>query len=202
MTGFIGTAWISKALSLNGHSDIAYKLLTNEQYPSWLYPVTQGATTIWERLNSYTKDKGLSGNNSMNSFNHYSFGSVGAWMYQRMLGIQRKPQENAFKQFVLAPEPDWSGNITFASGHYDSLYGRIESGWKVDNDSLIYKARIPANTEAEVILPADAGTQVLLNGKEIKVNDLKRLGDKVHFNLGAGTYEFQTTVKHVIEQRG
>ena len=86
MTGFITTAWISKALSENGRSDIAYKLLQQTSYPSWLYPVTQGATTIWERLDSYTHERGFGGNNSMNSFNHYSFGAVGQWMIANSLG--------------------------------------------------------------------------------------------------------------------
>jgi alpha-L-rhamnosidase len=80
MTGFIGTAWISKALSDNGMSDLAYKILQNNQYPSWIYAIDQGATSIWERLNGYTVENGFGGNNSMNSFNHYSFGAVGQWI--------------------------------------------------------------------------------------------------------------------------
>ena len=87
MTGFIGTAWISEALSLIGRDDLAYKLLTSTTYPSWLYPVTQGATTVWERLDSYTHDKGFGKNNSMNSFNHYSFGAVGNWLLTKAAGI-------------------------------------------------------------------------------------------------------------------
>jgi alpha-L-rhamnosidase len=93
MTGFIGTASISEALSVNGNHDLAYKLLTNKQYPSWLYSVVNGATSIWERLNSYTVENGFGGNNSMNSFNHYSFGAVAAWMYNYSLGIQRHPEK-------------------------------------------------------------------------------------------------------------
>lgn len=85
---FYGTAWISKALSDNGCSEAAYKLLQQTNYPSWLYSVEQGATTIWERLNSYTHEDGFGGNNRMNSFNHYSFGAVGAWMYNYSLGIR------------------------------------------------------------------------------------------------------------------
>lgn len=81
MTGFIGTAWISKVLSDYGRTDLAYRLLQQTDYPSWLYPVKQGATTIWERLNSYTHTDGFGGNNNMNSFNHYAFGAVGSWMY-------------------------------------------------------------------------------------------------------------------------
>lgn len=87
MTGFIGTPWIAYALSDQGHADVAYRMLLNEAFPSWLYPVTQGATTIWERLNSMTAENGFGGNNSMNSFNHYAFGSVLDWMMERSMGI-------------------------------------------------------------------------------------------------------------------
>jgi alpha-L-rhamnosidase len=93
MTGFIGTEAISEALSENGSPDLAYKLLVNKQYPSWLHSVVNGATSIWERLNSYTVENGFGGNNSMNSFNHYSFGAVAAWMYNYSLGIQRHPEK-------------------------------------------------------------------------------------------------------------
>ena len=90
MTGFIGTSWVSKALSAERPvGATAYRLLQNETYPSWLYAVDQGATTIWERLNGYTIENGFGGNNSMNSFNHYSFGAVGQWMIAHSLGIER-----------------------------------------------------------------------------------------------------------------
>lgn len=99
MTGFIGTVWISKALSDNGLSELAYRILQNNKYPSWLYAIDQGATTIWERLNGYTIENGFGGNNSMNSFNHYSFGAVGQWMRAYSLGIQR--DEPGFRKFIL-----------------------------------------------------------------------------------------------------
>jgi alpha-L-rhamnosidase len=155
MTGFIGTAWINKALSDHGRSDIAYRLLQNTSYPSWLYPVEQGATTIWERLNSYTKTNGFGGNNRMNSFNHYSFGAVGAWMYAYSLGIQRDENSPGFKHFILRPEIDPTGNMTSAHGHYDSMYGRIESGWAIDKEKVTYHFCIPANTTATLYLPSN-----------------------------------------------
>ena len=101
MTGFIGTPWICYALSDNGHADEAYRLLTHKDYPSWLYPVTQGATTIWERLNSFTHKDGFGRNNSMNSFNHYAFGCVFDWMMQRSTGISPDEKNPAFKHFFL-----------------------------------------------------------------------------------------------------
>ena len=105
MTGFIGTASISEALSDNGNHANAYRLVQQKDYPSWLYSVVNGATSIWERLNSYTVENGFGGNNSMNSFNHYSFGAVASWMYNYSLGIQRHPDKAAFKAFVLKPTP-------------------------------------------------------------------------------------------------
>ena len=116
MTGFIGTASIGEALSDHGKDDLAYRMLQNETYPSWLYPVINGATTIWERLNSYTIENGFGGNNSMNSFNHYAFGAIAAWMYNFSLGIQRNPENGGFKEFVIRPTPDPDAKMTFSKG--------------------------------------------------------------------------------------
>jgi alpha-L-rhamnosidase len=157
MTGFIGTAWINRVLSDHGYSETAYRILQQTGYPSWLYSVDQGATTIWERLNSYTKEEGFGGNNSMNSFNHYSFGAIGSWMYNHSLGIERDEESPGFKRFILKPEPDPTGGITWAKGHYDSMYGRIESEWKIDTDRGLhhYRFKVPSNTTATLYLPAD-----------------------------------------------
>lgn len=138
LTGFIGTAWISKALSDAGLSDYAYCLLRQETYPSWLYPVCQGATTIWERLNSYTHRDGFGRNNSMNSFNHYSFGAVGAWMINHSLGIQRDEASPGFQHFILRPEADVKDGLQYARGYYDSMYGRIESSWQRNGSTVGY----------------------------------------------------------------
>ena len=154
MTGFITTAWISRVLSDAGRSDVAYRLLQQEAYPSWLYPVTQGATTIWERLNSYTHTAGFGGNNSMNSFNHYSFGAVGQWLINRCLGIERDEQHPGFGHFILRPEVDPTGQMTYARGHLDTRYGRIESSWKVQDDGTTnYFFTIPEGTSASLLLP-------------------------------------------------
>lgn len=154
LTGFIGTAWISKTLSDAGRADLAYSMLLNRAYPSWLYPVTQGATTIWERLDSYTHENGFGRNNRMNSFNHYSFGAVGEWLVSRSLGIAIDERSPGFHHFVLRPEPDPTGRMTFARGHYDSMYGRIESSWRRDGGRTEYRFTIPANTSATVRLKA------------------------------------------------
>ena len=192
MTGFIGTAWISAALSQNGQSEPAYRLLHNTSYPSWLYAVDQGATTIWERLNGYTIEKGFGGNNSMNSFNHYSFGAVGQWMIAHSLGIAR--DEPGFQRFILQPEPDPTGTMTWAEGHYDSMYGRIRSAWKVDGSLIRYRATVPANTMATLYLPASSPTAVTEGGGEASratgVSFLRYEGGKAVYTLTSGNYEF------------
>jgi len=194
MTGFIGTAWISKALSDHGYNDIAYQLLQQTSYPSWLYSVDQGATTIWERLNSYTVEKGFGGNNSMNSFSHYSFGAVGAWMYNYSLGIQRDENSPGFKHFILQPTPDPTGQMTFAKGHYDSMYGRIESGWRLDKGSIIYSVTVPANSTATLYLQTSSVKKVTESGKLATkakgVTFIKYENGKAVYELKSGVFNF------------
>ncbi|WP_295122723.1 alpha-L-rhamnosidase [uncultured Chitinophaga sp.] len=195
LTGFIGTAWINKALSENGHTDVAYRLLQQTTYPSWLYPVEQGATTIWERLNSYTHTNGFGGNNGMNSFNHYSFGAVGAWMYNHSLGIRRDETSPGFKRFILQPEPDPTGEMTFAKGYYDSPYGRIDSRWEKKGAAVDYYFSIPANTVATLRLDAAAPGLVTENGKPLSaakgVKYITQQQGKQVFELQSGTYHVQ-----------
>lgn len=194
MTGFIGTAWISKALSDAGHIDLAYRLLQNDRYPSWLYAVDQGATTIWERLNGYTIENGFGGNNNMNSFNHYSFGAVGQWMMAYSLGIERDENHPGFKHFILQPEPDPTGEMTWAQGHYDSVYGRISSAWKTDAGTLTYSATVPANTTATLLLPTTSPQSVREGGKPVAeaqgVNFVAYRDGKAIYEVTSGTYEF------------
>jgi len=196
MTGFIGTAWISKALSDNGYSELAYRLLQNNKYPSWLYAIDQGATTIWERLNGYTIENCFGGNNSMNSFNHYSFGAVGQWMMAYSLGIQR--DEPGFRKFVLQPEPDPSGMMTHAKGYYDSMYGRIISGWRTESNIFIYEATVPANTTAKLYLPASSVKTIKENGRSVKrskgVTFLRYVGGKAVYELKSGSYRFVSVI--------
>lgn len=195
MTGFIGTAWISKALSDNGYDEVAYNLLQQTTYPSWLYSVEQGATTIWERLNSYTHVDGFGENNRMNSFNHYSFGAVGAWMYAYSLGIMRDENHPGFKHFVLCPKVDPTGKMTFARGYYDSLYGRIESAWEVKDGEVRYSFTVPANTSATLYLPAASVDNVTENGRTLQVGkegikDVSCQDGMCKAELLSGTYHF------------
>ncbi|MEA4917822.1 family 78 glycoside hydrolase catalytic domain [Proteiniphilum sp.] len=199
MTGFIGTAWINRILSELGYSEAAYRILQQTDYPSWLYSVDQGATTIWERLNSYTREHGFSGNNSMNSFNHYSFGAIGSWMYNHSLGIERDENHPGFKHFVLQPEPDPTGEMTFAKGHYDSMYGRIESSWERKGDICQYRFTVPANSSATLYLQAAGvdmikeGNKPLTKSKEIKIEGEK--DGRVIMELQPGKYRFSVKTK-------
>lgn len=187
LTGFIGTAWISKVLSDNGRPDLAYSMLLNTDYPSWLYSVTQGATTIWERLNSYTHKDGFGRNNRMNSFNHYSFGAVGEWMISRSLGIRTDESAPGFARFMLEPEPDPTGRVTFARGHYDSMYGRIVSGWSLNGGTTVYSFSVPANTTATLRLRASHLEGV---GKGARI--VSRKDGVVVIELQSGNYKFTT----------
>lgn len=178
LTGFIGTAWISKALSDYGCSNLAYRLLQQDSFPSWIYPIKNGATTIWERLNSYTKEDGFGNNNSMNSFNHYSFGAVVAWMYNYSLGIRRDENSPGFKHFILQPETDSTGGITHAKGHYDSMYGRINSSWQKLEGRTEYCFTVPANTSATLFLPAKSRKDILESDKKTGRKMGKKIGKK------------------------
>jgi alpha-L-rhamnosidase len=199
MTGFIGTAWISKALSDNGHSELAYRLLQNNKYPSWIYPIDQGATSIWERLNGYTIENGFGGNNSMNSFNHYSFGAVGQWMIAYSLGIQR--DEPGFRKFILQPEPDPTGQMSYAKGYYDCMYGRIISEWKTENNVLACEATVPANTTAVLYLPAASANSVKEGGKPIKYSKgiafIRFESGKAVYELKSGRYKFISSLPDI-----
>ena len=192
LTGFIGTAWISKALSDCGMSDVAYRLLSQDAFPSWLYPVKNGATTVWERLNSYTRQEGFGKHNSMNSFNHYSFGAVAAWMYNYSLGIRRDETSPGFKHFFLQPEVDPTRHLDAAEGHYDSMYGRIESRWERKEASTEYSFTIPANTSATVVLPAKSLKNVKVDGAKVNRRATQASLDKakglLKMQLGSGSY--------------
>jgi alpha-L-rhamnosidase len=146
-TGFNATGNVLNALSDYGLNDTAYKLFESTDYASWLYPVTQGATSIWERWNSYTTENGFGGNNSMNSFNHYSYGAVYEWMIGYQLGIMTDETQPGYQHFIL--QPTTGGTFTKASGSYDSVYGTIRSGWTAQDGVMTgYDVTVPANTSA------------------------------------------------------
>lgn len=158
-TGFFGTGLVNPMLSEGGFADAAYRMITQTQCPSWLYPVTQGATTIWERWDSYTHEKGFGGLNSMNSFNHYSLGSVLSWIYEYALGIRRPKGLVGWKRFVV--QPDFQGFRKLRGG-FETPFGRVECGYEIVGENVRFTCHIPANTEAEIVLPT--GTEHVGSG--------------------------------------
>lgn len=148
--GFLGVKYLLPTLCELGLVDLAYKLITNREYPGWGYSVMNGATTIWERWNSYTKEGGIS-KEGMNSFNHYSLGSCVEWMYEYVLGI--RPDAPGFKRMELKPYFDPTQSITHAKGHYDTDFGRVEVEWKYKDGKYTYTVIIPKEIEAEVTFP-------------------------------------------------
>ena len=164
-TGFLGTPVLCKALSDNGHTDEAYMLLNRQEYPSWLYPVTKGATTIWERWDGIKPD-GTFQNPDMNSFNHYAYGAIGDWMYRVVAGIQIDESKPGYKHMVIEPRP--GGGLTCAKASVETMYGLVASSWQITGGTVTLKVQIPANTTATVKLP----------------------GGKVE-EIGSGAYEFK-----------
>jgi alpha-L-rhamnosidase len=157
-TGFVGTPYLNHVLTRFGRADVAYALLTQTTYPSWLYPVTQGATTMWERWDAWTHDKGFS-DTGMNSFNHYAFGAIGDWLYQTVAGIGLDESRPSYKHIVIKPIS--GGGLTWARGRYKSVHGVIESSWRIeDGERFKLDVTIPPNTTATVHLPDGATRDV------------------------------------------
>ena len=149
--GFLGIRFLLPALCDVGLSHIAYQLIVNEEYPGWGYSIKNGATTIWERWDSYTEKNGI--RKGMNSFNHYSMGSCVEWMYEYVLGIRSHTEKPGFEKVSLIPYFCHDGSITSAQGYYDSANGKIEISWKVEKGVFEYKATLPEQMEREFIFP-------------------------------------------------
>ncbi len=152
-TGFIGTPYLNRVLSNTGNNDIAYKLLLQQDFPSWLYEVNMGATTIWERWNSILPDGSIS-DTGMNSLNHYAYGSIVEWLYRDVCGINPVESAPGFRKILLAPKPDRL--LGSAKAIFDSPVGRIESGWKIDENLVQYRFVVPFGATAELQLPGEA----------------------------------------------
>ncbi|MBO5279103.1 MAG: hypothetical protein J6B06_06415, partial [Lachnospiraceae bacterium] len=163
--GFLGISHLAPALTKAGCMDLAFALLEQDENPSWLYSVKNGATTIWERWNSYIAETGEFGDINMNSFNHYAYGAIGEWMYHTILGINTStvPGETGYKKIILTPNA--GGSLTFAKGSYESAYGRIISAWELQDNCFVYECSIPANTTALLYLPGEKEARELVSGE-------------------------------------
>ena len=149
-TGFLGTPLIAFVLDDCGHTESAYQVLFKETYPSWFYSINQGATTMWERWNSYSHKDGF-GDASMNSFNHYAYGAIGQWMVERMAGLTPDPQQPGYKHFFIQPRP--GGPLTSAAAELETPYGMARSGWQKTENGVSIEVTVPANTSATLVIP-------------------------------------------------
>lgn len=200
-TGFLGTPYICHVLTRFGYTDRAYDLLMNESYPSWLYPVKNGATTIWERWDGIKPDKSFE-DPGMNSFNHYAYGAIGDWMYAVIAGINMDESAPGFHRMIIAPHP--GGRLTHAAGELETQYGRIRSAWSVNEGKISIDITVPPNTTAQIVLPLVAG-DVTEGGASINtikdLGNIKNNGDDIHLNAGSGSYHFVYTLKIVKPKR-
>lgn len=160
-TGFVGAPYLLFALSCNDQLDTAYDLLFQESWPSWLYSVTQGATTVWERWDGWTEETGFQ-DTVMNSFNHYAYGSVGEWLYRVVAGIEIDPTRPGYKHSILRPQP--GGRLARAHGNLKTQYGELSSDWTLTEDSFDWNVVIPPNTTATLHVPFKEGGRIALNG--------------------------------------
>jgi len=194
-TGFVGTPLLCKTLSAQGYDELAFMLLNRKEYPSWLYPVTQGATTIWERWDGQKPDSTFQ-DVGMNSFNHYAYGAIGEWLYRHVAGLDLDPEVPGYKHILLAPHP--GGGLTNADAEFASLYGKIKSGWKIEGNDMVYEAKVPPNTTATISLPGATAGQVMLNSQplsEALKQSLKKTDKGISFTVGSGNYKFRYPFK-------
>jgi len=198
-TGFVGTPLLCKTLSVFGFDDLAFMLLNRKQYPSWLYPVTKGATTIWERWDGLKPD-GSFQDPGMNSFNHYAYGAIGEWLYNHVAGLSIDPDQPGYKHILLAPHP--GGGLTSAGVEFLSLYGKIKSAWRIEGNAFVYDVTVPANTTATVTLPAAITGIVSMNAKPLDtspIKGLKQAGESVTFSIGSGSYSFSYPADELVK---
>lgn len=194
-TGFLGTPHLTHALSENGYTDVAFALLHQTSYPSWLYPVTQGATTIWERWDGQKTDSTFQ-TPEMNSFNHYAYGAIGDWMYRVVAGLDTDPARPGYKHLLVHPHP--GGKLTQANAQLETMYGTARAGWALEGDQFKVFVQVAPNTTASVHLPGavmeevqevggpDAAALAVAEG----VTAFHQKGEDVLLELASGTYTF------------
>jgi len=187
-TGFVGVGYLLPVLSSTGHTAAAYRLLEQDTMPSWRYMVDHDATTIWERWDGWTAERGFA-SPWMNSFNHYSLGSVGEWLYRYLLGIDQEPGTVGFGRLLLRPHP--GGSLDWARGSYRSARGTISAGWKRDRDRFTYWTELPPNVTATVCIPSSHAAEV----RDAAGNPPASLASfpgaqEAVFQVGSGAHEF------------
>lgn len=190
-TGFLGTPLILHVLSDLGREDVAYDLLTQDTYPSWLYPITKGATTIWEHWDGIKPDGSLQ-DPQMNSYNHYAYGAVGSWLYEAAAGIRPDAPSPGFQHVIIHPRQ--GGGLTSAAAELETMYGPLRSFWKLADDEFRLDVTIPPNATAMVVLPSDDTGQVTESGRLLTnaggITGTRTEGTATIVEIGSGTYRF------------
>lgn len=177
VTGFVGTPYSCLVLSENGYSDISYQLLLNEDYPSWLYAVNQGATTVWERWNSVLPD-GSMNPQGMNSLNHYAYGSILEWLYSNVLGISPLESNPGFKIALIRPQ--FSNRLGKVSGMLKTVNGVFEIEWEFKREDLI---------EMNIVIPFNTNAKLELPRGNISINGLVNHDEKLQLESGKYSLE-------------
>jgi alpha-L-rhamnosidase len=187
-TGFLSTVLLCHVLTRYGHLDVAYDLLNQKTVPSWLYPITKGATTIWETWDGVKPDGSVS-----LSLNHYSFGAIGSWLYQVVAGLEIDPEQPGYKHFFVQPQP--GGGLTRAKATYESVYGKIIAGWEDVNGCRNVAATVPPNTTATILLPGATAQNVTESGwplsKAAAVANVRAGSGGTLLDVGSGEYYFE-----------
>ncbi|MBK1881798.1 family 78 glycoside hydrolase catalytic domain [Luteolibacter pohnpeiensis] len=190
-TGFVGVSYLLPVLTKMGRTDVAYQLLHQDTFPSWMFSIKYGATTIWERWDGWTPENGFQ-TTIMNSFNHYSLGSCGEWLYGTVAGIDMDPEVPGYKKIVIHPQP--GGKLTSAKGSLNSIHGLISTSWRTYEGGFTLETEIPANTTATVYVPATGEDDVKESGKAIAdaegVSFVGMEGDFAVFAVESGRYRF------------
>jgi alpha-L-rhamnosidase len=184
-TGIQTTHRAMAELSRYGYDDLAWQLLTNRTFPSWLYMIDNGATTIWERWDGYVKGRGFQ-DAGMNSFNHWAFGAVGEWMWRNLAGLNPDDAQPGWKHFTVAPRP--GGGVTWAKAEYQSIRGPISCSWTTEGGKFTLQVTVPPNTTATICLPTGDATNITEGGK--LVSPARTLSGCAVFEVGSGAYEY------------
>jgi len=190
-TGFLGTPVLLHALTATGHARLAYELLTQRTYPSWLYPISRGATTMWERWDGIRPDSTFQ-DPGMNSFNHYAFGAVGDWMYRNIGGIDLDSAAAGYRRSRIAPRP--GAGLTSARASLETLYGALSSAWRLEGDRFVLEVNVPPNTSADITLWDTRTDRVTEGGGPVGgaegVRAVRQDGADVRVSVGSGHYVF------------
>jgi alpha-L-rhamnosidase len=190
-TGFVGVGYLLPVLSSTGHDEVAYRLLEQRSAPSWRYMIEHGATTIWERWDGWTAERGFQ-SASMNSFNHYALGSVGEWLYRFVLGIDQEPGSAGFQRLLIRPHP--GGSLRWARGSYESVRGLIRTEWRLDGDQFRLRVEVPPSAVASVRVPSPDGRMVrdAAGHGPVQVASFPGVPGVAEavFGVGPGTHEF------------